>query len=102
MNRALRISAAIITLAFALGAPAPALADFDVTSRQFVREIEPPPATASGYAYFTVDAGIYNGCSGSLKSLRIIDSEGREIPYQIVTKSKKVKSEEFFPKQSAI
>jgi hypothetical protein len=82
-----------------MGAPATATVNSDITSLLFVKEIVPPPLEATGHAYFQVDAEMYDRCSGSrLKNLRIIDSENREIPYQIVTKSKKVKIEEFFPK----
>lgn len=96
MKSRLRIFAIIFALPLVF--PNLALADFDETSRQYFKEITFPQTIGAEYAYFQIDAEIYDGSFGMLRSLRIIDSDNREIPHQIVTKSKKEKREEFFPK----
>jgi hypothetical protein len=74
----------------------PAFAEFDQTEWPFLKELEMPSATDAehAYAYFQVDAEICDGTMGVLNSLRVVDFNNNEIPYQIVTKGKSTKTEE--------
>jgi len=74
--------------------PDTACAEFNKTESPFLKDLEFPAGIDSEYAYFQIDPEIYDGCAGALSSLRVVDANGREIPYQIVTKGKSEKREE--------
>ena len=89
----------LVAIAFMLlAAPSSADADFDETTWPFLKEIEHPEGVESGYAFFEIDGEIYDGTMGMIHSMRIVDSDGVEVPHQIVTKQQSVKREEFSPK----
>ncbi len=75
----------------------PALANIDESHWQYFKKLTVPESIESDYAFFRVDAEIYDGCGGSLSSLRILDSNSTEAPYQILTKSESEQREEFRP-----
>jgi len=89
------LSVALSVCIFLAGSAA---ADFERNDWKFFKDIPVPQSVESEYAFFQVDAETYDGGSGSLQSLRIIDADMREIPHQIVTKEKSEKREEFPPK----
>lgn len=96
MKRGMDVFLAAVVLLAVL--PTLARADFERTSWQFYKEIDAPRTIGPEYAFFEVDAEIHDGSFGNLAGLRIIDSDGLEIPYQIVTKRRIERREEYFPK----
>lgn len=84
-------------ISFVLTIPSnPVFAEFDKTVWPFLKELElsSAPGAERAYAYFQVDPEIYDGTGGVLDSLRIVDFGNNEIPSQIVTKGRSVKTEE--------
>jgi len=75
-----------------------AAAEFERSDWKFFKEIRAGQSVESEHAFFRVDPETYDGNPCGLQSLRIVDADTREIPYQIVTKQKSEKREEFFPK----
>jgi hypothetical protein len=72
--------------------------DFDATAWEFFKELEVPQRVGTEYAFFQIDAEIYDASRGKLDDIRIIAPDTQEVPYQIVTKREREKREEFFPK----
>jgi hypothetical protein len=72
-----------------------ARAEFKETDWEFFKKIEGPQPLNSEYAFFQVDAEIYDGCQYGLQGLRVVNSERREIPYEVVTKEKTETRKEF-------
>jgi hypothetical protein len=93
-----RLPVLFAAIAMHLVFPCSASADFSSTDWEFFKEIRVPQPPKSEYVFFQVDAEIYDGCRGTLDSLRIIDADGREIPYQLVTKDEREERETFDPK----
>ncbi len=76
----------------------PAAADLELENWKFLKDIRATESIESEHAFFEVDAETYDGSAGALRSLRIVDGGAREVPYQVVTKERSEKREEFFPK----
>jgi len=74
-----------------------AIADFNMAEWEFFKEIRTTQPLTAEHVFFEIDGEIYDGCLGSPASLRIIDADSRETPYQIVTKRESEKREEFVP-----
>ena len=93
-----KLTAAFLAFVTCLIFSHPAMADFKQADWQFFKDIQVPESAGSEYAFFQVDAEIYDGSFGVLQSLRIIDADSREAPYQMVTKRGSVHREEFSPR----
>lgn len=92
------IAGPLVALLFCLAFSHPAKADFERAHWQFLKKIKVPQLVESEYAFFQVDAETYDGSLGELQSLRIIDADSREAPYQLVTKRGSEQRKEFVPK----
>ncbi len=80
-------------------APSPALADFSKTDWMYSRDILTPFSSnqASGYVRLELDNTIA-GAGKNFKDVRVIGSEGREVPYQLVVEEASSRSA-FYPAQ---
>jgi hypothetical protein len=78
--------------------PSTGRGDFSRSDWSYFKEIQPPDPSKAKYAFFQVDSDIYDGSAGMLHDIRIIDSDMREIPYQVVMKRESEKRQQFFPK----
>jgi len=92
------LSALSIFAMICLLAPISARADFTASDWESIKAVQVPAPADSGYAFFAVDAEIYDGSADGLKSLRIIDAASHEVPYQIRTQAESESREEFSPK----
>jgi hypothetical protein len=75
----------------------PSIADFDRTKWEHYKELAPKPDTTAKYAQFRLDKSVYRDSRSDLADLRIIDGQGREVPYTLIEEKGEVTETEYTP-----
>lgn len=93
-----RASAPVVFLLLLFLQPETAAADFDPVHWRFYKPVEVTAATGGAYFRLSIDGETFHRSQASLADLRLIDQQGREVPFALFEERETTTEEIYAPK----